>query len=149
MQLLFILLALLAGMSVAIQPLLNATASAMLGHPLWGAIASAAVTFLVLLGAVLALRVPLPPLRMQGFGSPPVWLYGGGLIGALMLFVGLFVAPKLGIATTVALFIGGQLAAALVIDQFGWLGVPQHPVSITRVFGAVFLTAGVVLIRTS
>src|SRR5215471_2864382 len=118
--LLLVFLALLAGASVAIQPLLNATASAQLGHPLWGAVVSATVTFLALAVAILALRVPFPALRLPAF--LPVWLYGGGLIGALMLFIGLFVAPRLGIATTVALFIAAQLITALVIDHFGLLG---------------------------
>ena len=147
MEWLLVLLALLAGISVAIQPLLNASASAALGHPLWGALASATVTFLALSVVVFAMRLPLPTGRV--LGAPPIWLYGGGLIGALMLFAGLFVAPKLGIATTVALFIGGQLVAALVIDHFGWLGVPTHLVSIPRVLGAGCLVAGVLLIRIS
>src|SRR5207237_9216290 len=118
-----------------------------LGHPLWGALASAVVTFLALLAVVLGLQLPLPAARMVW--PPAIWLYGGGLIGALMLFAGLFVAPTLGITTTVALFIGGQLAAALVIDHFGWLGVPTHLVSIPRVLGAGCLVAGVLLIRIS
>jgi bacterial/archaeal transporter family-2 protein len=69
------------------------------------------------------------------------------LIGALMLFAALLAAPTLGVATTAALIIAGQLAAALTIDQFGWLGMPQHPITGLRIVGALCLLAGVMLVR--
>ena len=146
MQSWLVLLALIAGAGVALQPVLNAMAAAEMGHPLWGALASGTVTLLVLAIAAAALRLPLPANRIHGF---PPWLYGGGLLGALMLFAALLVVPMLGVTTTVALIIAGQLAAALTIDNFGWLGVPQHVIGVPRVLGAVCLLAGVILIRTS
>jgi transporter family-2 protein len=74
-------------------------------------------------------------------------VFTGGLIGAVFLFVSLFAAPRLGIATTIAVLIAGQLAAALVVDHFGWLGVPVRPVNPYRVAGALCLLTGVLLIR--
>jgi transporter family-2 protein len=145
MQLFFALLVLVAGASIAVQPVVNATAATEMGHPLWGALASAAVTFLALAAVIGALRLPLPLAgSLRGF---PFWLYGGGLIGALMLFAALLAAPKLGVATTAALIIAGQLAAALTIDQFGWLGMPQHPITGLRIVGALCLLASVMLVR--
>ena len=64
-----------------------------------------------------------------------------------MLLAALLAAPKLGVATTAALIIAGQLAAALTIDQFGWLGMPEQPITGTRMIGALCLLAGVTLIR--
>jgi bacterial/archaeal transporter family-2 protein len=146
MQYLLVLLILVAGASIAVQPVINATAAAEMGHPLWGALVSAAVTFLALAAAIVAIRLPLPVVEsLRGF---PTWFYGGGLIGAFMLFAALLAAPRLGVATTAALIIAGQLAAALAIDQFGWLGVPQHPISGLRALGALCLLAGVTLIRS-
>jgi transporter family-2 protein len=144
-QLMFALLVLVAGASIAVQPVVNATAAAEMGHPLWGAVASALVTFLALAAVIGALRLPLPIAgSLRGF---PAWLYAGGLIGAFMLFAALLAAPKLGVATTAALIIAGQLAAALMIDQLGWLGMPQHPITAARMVGALCLLAGVMLIR--
>jgi bacterial/archaeal transporter family-2 protein len=80
-------------------------------------------------------------------GNLPPWVFTGGLIGAVFLFVSLFAAPRLGIATTIAVLIAGQLAAALVVDHFGWLGVPVRPVNPFRVAGVLCLLAGVLLIR--
>src|SRR5882757_6005886 len=97
MQWICILMVLIAGASVALQPVVNATAAMQMGHPLWGALASATVTFLVLAVAVAALRIPLPAATVLQ-GLPP-WLYAGGLIGALMLFTALLAAPRLGVTT--------------------------------------------------
>lgn len=145
MQSLLVLLVLLAGASIAVQPVINATAAVQMGHPLWGALASALVTFLALALVITSLRIPLPSAEsLRGF---PSWLYAGGLIGAFMLFIALLAAPRLGVATTAALIIAGQLAAALMIDQFGWLGMPQQSITGLRVVGAVCLLAGAILIR--
>jgi transporter family-2 protein len=145
MQLLFALLVLIAGASIAVQPVVNAAAAAEMGHPLWGALVSAAVTFLALAVVIGVLRLLLPIAgSLRGF---PAWLYGGGLIGAFMLFAALLAAPRLGVATTAALIIAGQLAAALMIDQFGWLDMPQHSITGVRMVGALCLLAGVMLIR--
>ena len=40
----------------------------------------------------------------------------------------------------------GQLLAALVIDHYGWIGFPQHAISVTRIAGAALLFGGVLLI---
>jgi transporter family-2 protein len=39
------------------------------------------------------------------------------------------------------------MLAALIIDHFGYFGIPQHSVSAPRAAGALLLVVGVVLIR--
>jgi transporter family-2 protein len=41
----------------------------------------------------------------------------------------------------------GQLLAGVLIDHYGWFGMPVQPVTFGRLLGALFLVAGVVLIR--
>ena len=65
-----------------------------------------------------------------------------------MVLTAVIATPRLGAATTVVLFISGQLAASLLLDHHGWLGVPVHPIDLARI-GVVCLVAGVVLIRWS
>jgi len=36
---------------------------------------------------------------------------------------------------------------SLVMDHFGWLGIPAQPISMWRILGAILLFTGVVLIR--
>jgi transporter family-2 protein len=142
---LYAALAALTGMAVAIQPVINARLATHAGHPVLGALVSVSITFLTLFAATLALRLPLPSPRLAT--SLPPWLLTGGLIGAVFLFVSLLAAPRLGVATLTALLIAGQLTAALLVDHFGWLGLPRHPVSALRLLGALCLGAGVLLIR--
>jgi bacterial/archaeal transporter family-2 protein len=138
-------LALASGVALAFQPAINANLAARAGHPILGAFISVSVTFLALFAATLLLRQPLPGPRLLALLPP--WVYVGGLIGALFLFAALVAAPRLGVATTVALLIAGQLAGALVIDHFGWLGVPQHVLTPLRLLGALCLIVGVILVR--
>jgi bacterial/archaeal transporter family-2 protein len=42
----------------------------------------------------------------------------------------------------VTLIIIGQLLLGILVDHFGWLGVPIHPVSITRMIGVLALIGG-------
>jgi bacterial/archaeal transporter family-2 protein len=141
------ILAFIAGAAIALQPVVNAAAADNMGHAVWGALASATVTFVLLGIASVALRLPAPALgAVAGF---PSWLYGGGVIGALMLFAALLAVPKLGAATTAVLIIVGQLAASLAVDHIGWLGIPVHPINGPRLIGALCLLGGVLLIQSS
>jgi transporter family-2 protein len=56
-------------------------------------------------------------------------------------------APRLGVATTIALVVAGQMLAAVALDHYGLLGVPVRPVNAWRGLGAALLVAGVVLLR--
>src|SRR5687768_15438850 len=136
---------LVTGAILALQPVINANVAGRVGHPMSAALVSVSITFLALLLSTLLLRAPLPSPRL--LANVPPWLFTGGLIGAVFLFVSLFAAPRLGVATTIALLIAGQLAAALIVDHFGWLGVPVRPVNPYRVLGGGCLLAGVLLIR--
>jgi bacterial/archaeal transporter family-2 protein len=78
---------LLTGAILALQPVINANVAGRVGHPMSAALISVTVTFLALLAATLALRAPLPSPRVVG--SLPPWVFTGGLIGAVFLFVSL------------------------------------------------------------
>jgi len=41
----------------------------------------------------------------------------------------------------------GQLVAALVLDHFGWLGVPRIPINAWRIAGAVGLFVSALLMQ--
>jgi transporter family-2 protein len=131
------------GALLAVQPLLNARIAGAAGHAVHGALFSVAVSTATLLAAALLLRLPWPDLR--GIGAQPAWAWTGGLIGACVVLAALTATPRLGAAATVMLFIAGQLACSLVIDHYGWLGVPVQPIDLRRVLGVACLIAGVIL----
>jgi bacterial/archaeal transporter family-2 protein len=71
----------------------------------------------------------------------------GGIFGAIYIAVSIFMLPRLGAATVVALIVVGQMIGSLAFDHFGLLGVPQQSANPIRIAGAAFLIVGVVLIR--
>jgi len=52
----------------------------------------------------------------------------------------------LGVSALTAVVIAGQLAAAVLIDRFGLLGIAKQPIDTSRILGLVLLVAGVVLV---
>ena len=135
------------GAILAIQPLLNARIAHAAGHAVYGAMFSVFVSSITMLAAALLLRLPMPDLHGIKAQHPLFWT--GGIIGAFVVLAALIATPRLGAATTVMLFITGQLTCSLVLDHFGWLGAPVHPVDLPRLLGVACLMAGVVLIRWS
>lgn len=55
--------------------------------------------------------------------------------------------PRLGVATVLTLIVVGQLLGSLAFDQIGMLGLPQHPITLTRALGAGCLVLGAALVR--
>ena len=76
----------------------------------------------------------------------PRWAWLGGLIGASYIIATLELGPKLGAALLLALILAGQMTASLVVDHFGLLGFPHHPVNLPRLAGALLLVVGAILI---
>ena len=133
------------GALLSVQPLLNARVGMAAGSPIYGALFSVFVSTLTLAGLVLLGRLAPPDLHAVATGPPRS--RAGGVIGAFVVLVALLATPRLGAGTTVMLFITGQMSAALLLDQFGWLGVPERPIDLPRLLGVLCLVAGVVLIR--
>ena len=78
--------------------------------------------------------------------SVPWWGWWGGVCGAIYLLSQPLVAPRLGAATYISLSVSAQVVAAMLLDHFGALGLPQHAASPWRIFGALLMAAGVVLV---
>ena len=67
---------------------------------------------------------------------------GGGLIGALYVGSIVWTVRALGAGGLTAATIAGQLALAVVIDHFGWLGVARSPITAGKVLGIALLALG-------
>ena len=137
------LLVVLAGGSVAFQQVLNASLRMNLGSPWW----AGTVSYLVGLIAMLTVALLAPGPRFTFTGDAPWIAWAGGLFGAIFIGVAILMAPRLGVATTLALVVVGQMVGSLAFDHFGLLGMPQHPATLTRMAGAALLILGVVLVR--
>jgi transporter family-2 protein len=81
-----------------------------------------------------------------GLAAVPAWAWLGGFLGAFYVAVATLVGPRIGAAALLALTVLGQLLASLLVDQFGWLGFPTQPISLTKLAGVALLLGGVGLI---
>lgn len=144
--LLSLILAVIGGALLAIQ----APTNALLGKASGSPIVAAFISFLigtVALGAAVAAtsgRVFDPSLKQV-----PWYAWLGGFYGAFFVAVAAFGAPRVGVGVLLTAAIAGQLAAALVLDHFGLLGLARHPVTLTRAAGVVLVLVGAALVRRS
>ena len=145
MELLFLLLALIAGACAPTQAGINAQLRLWTGDPVSAAMISFAVGTLSLFVYALVLRIPWPPVRTAG--ELPWWMWAGGCLGAFLVAVTIMLVPKLGAATMMAFMIAGQMLAGLVLDHYGLVGYELRPVNEWKVVGAILLVAGVVIIK--
>ncbi|HWN45958.1 MAG TPA: DMT family transporter [Steroidobacteraceae bacterium] len=109
---------------------------------------AALISFLVgTTGLIVLLAVTRTPMPARDtLASVPAWAWFGGLMGAFYVAISTVVASQLGTASLLGLALSGQLAMALVVDHFGWLGLPEHPITLTRLVGVALLGVGVWLV---
>lgn len=84
-----------------------------------------------------------------GLKQVPWYAWIGGFYGAFFVAAAAFGAPRVGLGVFLTDAIAGQLAAALVRDHFGLLGLTRHPVNVTRAAGLLLVLLGAVLVRKS
>nr|WP_309502306.1 DMT family transporter [uncultured Roseovarius sp.] len=133
-----------SGVAIAVQGPINA----MLGRGLGSTMAAAAVSFGVGFAVLLVLTLLIGHgSNLTRLGSVPLWLLIGGSMGALFVFSTIWSVPVLGVLTTTAVLILGQLVAALLLDHFGAFGLPAQALSPTRLLAAALVVGGVILSR--
>jgi transporter family-2 protein len=142
-------LGLAAGAVLPVQGAINAQLRADLDQPLAAGTFSFVVATLAmaiaLLVALIAANAARP--RLDGLDGLPWWGWLGGLVGATYVTSVFVLIPKIGVAPTIALTVGGQQLASLLVDRYGLLRLPRRNISSVRLAGVVLLLAGVVLIQ--
>jgi len=137
-------LAFVAGLLLTVQVGLNAALRNAFGNPVTAALANFVVGSAGLFVYLLITRAEWP--GRAALSGVPAWAWLGGLMGAFYVASSVVVGPRLGAAALLALTVFGQLVASLVVDNYGWLGFPQHPLTLARVAGVALLLVGVILI---
>lgn len=137
--------AFLAGTLLPFQVSSNAALGKALGHPLWGALTSLAVSTAVLLPLLWAFNVPAP--RLSNAFAGPWWLWIGGVCGAVYVLSATALTPTLGAAGFIVLVVAGQMIASILVDRFGLMGLPTRPVTLARFAGILLIVAGAVLVQ--
>ena len=138
---LVILAGLLGGVSVGLQgPIAGAMGQRV------GGFSSSLIVHLggtILSGAVL---VAIGGENIREWRSLPWYMLGAGVFGVILYQTINITLPRLGSTMMVMLIIVGQLITGVIIDHFGWLGLPARHVDLPRLAGIALLLAGGYLI---
>jgi bacterial/archaeal transporter family-2 protein len=134
-----------AGISVLVQQALNANLRAELNSAAWSGFMSYLLGVIFMVAVAVILRDPIP--SAATVSRVPLWAWSGGIFGAIFIGLSIITIPKLGGAAYIAILVTGQMIAALAIDHFGWLGIPERQIDLPRMLGFALLVGGVVLIR--
>jgi transporter family-2 protein len=138
------ILGIVSGFGLTLQVGMNSRLRTVLQNANTAALISFLVGTAALIGFLIATRTPLPD--RDTLASVPVWAWFGGLMGAFYVAISTVVASQLGTTSLLGLALAGQLAMALIADHYGWMGLPEHPITLTRIAGVALLAAGVWLI---
>lgn len=138
---LLILAMLVGGVTVAVQPSINARLAEKTGFLQASTISFAVGTCVLLI---------LSTLSSQGsfrrIGEADWWQLTGGFLGAFFVTMTIVAVPRIGTTAVLALTIVSQLVAGLVLDHYGLFGMRGIPLDAKRVLGVSLLLVGVFLV---
>ncbi len=137
--------ALLIGGLLAVQGSINSQLGGILKSPFLAAFISFFVGTLTLFVLNVLMRAELPPKAI--IAEIPLYLFIGGVIGAIYVSSAIILIPKIGVATMLGASIGGQMIVASIIDHYGFFNIAIHPISTGRIVGILLLIVGVFLIE--
>ena len=139
----YLIIALAAGVALATQSAINTQlAKAMSGEAVIATFISFAVGTIVLF-FIAWVKTDLWG-NLSAIPSQPWWKLIGGVLGAVVVFTTVLLAPKLGITAMLFFIIVGQLITAATIDHFGFIGMPIREVNITKFIGLIIVAFGLV-----
>src|ERR1700676_1601657 len=143
-RLLFILMALALGAVLPIQAVINARLAKTAGSPVMAAFISFAIGSI----ALMLFLIITGQFQFRFISShSPWWIWTGGLLGTFFVARIVVLLPRLGLVLSFSLVLAGQMFAAILFDQFGWMGVAIREISAGKIIGSILLIAGVILIR--
>ena len=138
------LLGFIAGLAQPTQTSLNGKLGSQMKSPYLSTVVSfaTAVIILLLIDFLTQGGVHIP---FTAIAEYPIWIWSGGLLGVGIVLLSIVCLPHIGSAMVVIMTSFGQIVASLIIDQGGFFGSPQIPMSFKRAIGAAILIAGVIL----
>jgi transporter family-2 protein len=137
-----VLLAVSAGMAIALQVTVNSIGLRDLG--IGGLIGASGLAT-----AAVGLLTTLLTERPEYTGKALLCALVSGVLGAFILGSIVLAAGHGGVARTLSLVIASQLIAGLVVDRAGLLGAAPQEIGASKILGiALILIGGVLVVRT-
>lgn len=73
----------------------------------------------------------------------PLYLYTGGMIGVLTVIFNVITVNAMGVALLTALGLLGQMITSIVLEQYGWLGMIQRKMTVSKLMSLVIVAIGI------
>ncbi len=143
-KLIWVVLAFLSGAFLPIQAGLNARLGKAADGPLYAALLSFVVGTL---GLALYIVLTRQTVSWVGLKAAPLYVWGGGLLGAFYVTVIILAFPKLGPGLTFGLVVAGQMILSAVMEHFNILVAQPQPMNYMRLLGIMLVVAGVIILR--
>lgn len=139
-----ILLAICIGAVFALQSPINAQLRKYVISPFLASLVSFAVGVIFL---AITIKVSGSPLGipLAFISSQPIFIWLGGICGAIALTTNVLLFPKLGSVQTAILPILGMTLMSMLIDNFGWFNSVSYAFGFNRVIGVILVIMGVFL----
>jgi transporter family-2 protein len=144
-----IILALVAGLAVAVQGPLNTILMRTLGV-VGASAAFYAIAFVTAVVCVAIFGAGMTDSGANAWPNPrlvPWWAWLSGVSGVFVVSGLAISVDRLGVTMTAVVLLVGELALAVVLDHFGLLGVQKIAASPLRVLGVLLAIVSVVLLR--
>ncbi|WP_319763810.1 DMT family transporter [Maridesulfovibrio sp.] len=145
MRLFFIMMSFVFGALAPTQAGVNLRLKGFVGDPILAAIVSFTVGTLSLLAYAYFTKVPLP--HAEAMTKGPWWMWTGGVMGAFFVAAAVIVAPVLGAGTMMCWMVAGQMVASILLDHYGIIGYAVREATPARIFGALLIVLGAVLVE--
>lgn len=104
---------------------------------------SVIIHFTGLIGILLILTIKQS--KFKNLRSFPLWMYGAGFIGIITVLFSNTSYTALGVSLTTALGLLGQLITSILIDHFGWFGLPVVRFNAKKMIGFTIILGGIIL----
>lgn len=141
-ELMAVLLAVLAGVGIAVQSTLNNLLTKTVG--IWTTnVIVHGTGFLLAMGITLWLGKS----QFNGVMYAPWYSLLGGFFGVFAIATVVFAISKLGVGFSVTVMVVAQVMAATMIDHYGLLGAPTVLLTWKRIAGIGLLIIGAILIK--
>lgn len=140
----YLAMALVTGALIPVQASTNAAFSKSVGSPFLTGLMVFIVGLAGMVAFILVSRTAMP--TTQQIVNAPLYSYLGGIIVVSYVIIISVLVPRIGVGTSIAFIVTGQVVFAVIIDHFGLFNVTQRPIDFTRIIGLALLIGGVYLV---
>jgi transporter family-2 protein len=112
-----------------------------------GGLTAALVSFLVGTITLAIFYLVSGSKEITGIFKVPHILLIGGFFGALFVYGMIKIIPIIGVSGSIAGVIAGQLILGMIMDHFGWFGLPVITFTFRRALAAILLIVSTILMK--